>query len=165
MKAILLLLTGILVPLPFIPRPFVSTDKSYCYSIQVRIRIRERQRIHTLLQLSTLQFCPMAWSYPVLHIHTSGLYNPNILLICHCQHSNISVCERFLHCVSVCCSVSHFFHFWHFRLTWHKLFTSVTTVQICWHGWDERKAFEYVPSELSFFSLDFQRGKYKSSLN
>lgn len=102
---------------------------------------------NSVLRLSTLQFCPMAWPYLVLYIHTSGLCDPNTLLNCPCQHSNISISEGFLYSVCVCVCVCTllcvtFLSFLALQADTTN-FSPVTNAQICQRDCDERKAFEY----------------------
>lgn len=104
----------------------------------------------------------------VLCIHTSGQCNRNMLLNGPCRQSHFPISEWFLTrvcmrvyvCVrSAMCHISFTFG----SAGWHDIhfFTSVTSAHICWHDWKERRQLSTVPSELSFFFLDFWEQKHK----
>lgn len=169
MKAILVFLTGILVSLYFLHlNPLFPQTKATTTMLRSESESDNIRDSNSLLQLSAMHFCPMAWSYLVLYIHTSDLYNPNTLLNCPCQHSSTSISEGFcMVCVCVCTHalLCHIYSIWNIS-GWHDINFLPLSPTHKFADMIEMKErhLNTVPSELSFFFLDFQE-KPKSSLN
>lgn len=166
-RAILLFLTGILVPLPLTPNPSVPTDKSNRFRAQSQSdNVGDSQ---SLLQLSAPQFTrwPGATLYYTFALRARVILIPPQTVFVGIQIFPLpkgfcSVCVNVCVHSLLCVTSLPFVAFQADKtnsLPLSPMHTCAKMIEM------KERHLSTVPSELSLFSLNFQKGKHQSSLN